>query len=89
MAAGQLNILYISPERLYDAGFIAQLQQAHACSDAPLAFACVDEAHCVSQWSHNFRPSYLRLSLVTAPAWVPAAVLVTWPSRPSPVASRN
>ena len=64
LATGKLNILYISPERLYDQGFVHQLKQAHASSDAPLAFACVDEAHCVSQWSHNFRPSYLRLSMV-------------------------
>ena len=30
----------------------------------PVAFACIDEVHCVSEWSHNFRPSYLRIHKV-------------------------
>jgi ATP-dependent DNA helicase Q4 len=61
VTAGQLDVLFIAPERLYDAQFLQRL------ADLPpgrLGFACVDEAHCISQWSHNFRPSYLRLDIV-------------------------
>jgi len=51
---GVLKILFISPERLCDSRFLEQAKQL-----PPIAFACIDEAHCMSEWSHNFRPSYL------------------------------
>ncbi|XP_011866489.1 PREDICTED: ATP-dependent DNA helicase Q4 [Vollenhovia emeryi] len=60
---GKVNILLVSPEAVVagekSTGFGALLRQL-----PPIAFACVDEAHCISQWSHNFRPSYLMVCRV-------------------------
>lgn len=60
---GQLNILLISPEALIS-GDSSNGFQGLFKSLPPIAFACIDEAHCVSQWSHNFRPSYLMICRV-------------------------
>ncbi|XP_045417115.1 ATP-dependent DNA helicase Q4 isoform X3 [Lemur catta] len=54
--AAQVHVLMLSPEALVGAGGHTILTQL-----PPVAFVCVDEAHCLSQWSHNFRPCYLRI----------------------------
>jgi ATP-dependent DNA helicase Q4 len=54
---GQVKVLFISPERLCTDTFLGFVQS----SNLDIVFACVDEAHCVSEWSHNFRPSYLHI----------------------------
>ncbi|MFO0810795.1 MAG: ATP-dependent DNA helicase RecQ [Gemmataceae bacterium] len=53
--AGQLKLLYVSPERLANERFLQTLRALK------IAMLAVDEAHCVSEWGHNFRPDYLKL----------------------------
>ena len=55
---GELDLLYIAPERFSQARTLTLLQQA------PLALFAIDEAHCVSQWGHDFRSDYLQLCLL-------------------------
>jgi len=58
--AGKIELLYMAPEGLLKNGFVHQL---HNCS---LALFAIDEAHCVSQWGHDFRPEYLRIAEITS-----------------------
>ncbi|BDA82708.1 ATP-dependent DNA helicase RecQ [Aureimonas sp. SA4125] len=60
IAAGTLDLLYVAPERASTPGFRRMLQ------DAKVALIAIDEAHCVSQWGHDFRPDYRELASLGA-----------------------
>ncbi len=64
---GTLKLLYMAPERLASGSAVDMLRRAH------VSLIAVDEAHCVSQWGHDFRPDYLRIGALQRALDVPMA----------------
>ena len=67
LEAGRLKLLYIAPERLASGAALGMLRRIG------VALIAVDEAHCVSQWGHDFRPDYLRIGELRRALDVPLA----------------
>ncbi len=58
LTEGELDLIYVSPERFAMESFVTNLK------NVPLSLIAIDEAHCISEWGHDFRPDYLCLSAI-------------------------
>jgi ATP-dependent DNA helicase RecQ len=77
MRNGTLKLLYIAPERLMNENFVERLKQLK------ISMMAVDEAHCISEWGHNFRPEYLRLAHVARELAIRPVLALTATATPS------
>lgn len=73
---GTCKLLYVAPERLMTSGFLAQLREWNVSQIA------VDEAHCISEWGHDFRPDYTRLAEFRAAVGNPVTIALTATATP-------
>lgn len=78
--AGSLKILYVSPEKLQMRDF--QLEVKEALKNLSLDYLIIDEAHCVSEWGHDFRSAYLKLSNVLTTISYATVIAVTATASP-------
>jgi ATP-dependent DNA helicase RecQ len=76
LRAGEYKLVYVAPERFRSEAFVSALQ------DARLALFAIDEAHCISQWGHDFRPDYALLGQVRKRLRPPRTVALTATATP-------
>jgi ATP-dependent DNA helicase RecQ len=77
LGAGRLRLLYIAPERLNSERILQTLRRLK------LALLAVDEAHCISEWGHNFRPDYLKLARLARDLKIPRVLALTATATPA------
>jgi ATP-dependent DNA helicase RecQ len=77
IAAGDVKIVFVTPEKLEDEQFVAMLRKIG------IKFFVVDEAHCISQWGHDFRPAYLALGQVIKALDNPTVLALTATATPA------
>ena len=75
--AGHLKLLYISPERLGNERFLQTLKRQK------ISLLAIDEAHCISEWGHNFRPDYLKLARLAQELRVERVLALTATATPN------
>ncbi len=76
LRSGQLKLLYVAPERFNNERFREMLKSAN------ISLFAVDEAHCISEWGHNFRPDYLKLAQFARELQVPRILALTATATP-------
>ncbi len=76
LRSGELKLLYVAPERFNNERFREMLSRAN------IALFAVDEAHCISEWGHNFRPDYLKLAQFARELNVPRILALTATATP-------
>lgn len=76
---GQLRLLYVAPERFTNERFFDAIQQTK------IDLFAVDEAHCISEWGHNFRPDYLKLAKIARDLGIPRILALTATATPTVV----
>jgi ATP-dependent DNA helicase RecQ len=77
LAAGEAKLVFVAPERLNNPAFL------EACARVQVSLLAVDEAHCVSQWGHDFRPEYQQIGTFHAAVGRPPMLALTATARPT------
>jgi ATP-dependent DNA helicase RecQ len=77
LSSGELKLLYVAPERFVSETFIAKIKRAN------INMLAIDEAHCISEWGHNFRPEYLRLAALAKKFRIPRVLALTATATPA------
>ncbi|MFV1964892.1 MAG: ATP-dependent DNA helicase RecQ [Pirellulaceae bacterium] len=77
--SGELKLLYVSPERLNNERFL------HSMRRRKIALLAIDEAHCISEWGHNFRPDYLKIARLSRQLNVASVLALTATATPQVV----
>ena len=76
MGSGALKLLYVAPERFVSETFTSRLKRVN------ISLLAIDEAHCISEWGHNFRPEYLRLAALAKKFRIPRVLALTATATP-------
>ena len=74
--AGRLKLLYVAPERLANERFLQTLRRLK------ISMLAVDEAHCISEWGHNFRPDYMKIASLAKSLAIPRVLALTATATP-------
>ena len=74
--SGAIRLLYIAPERFSNEAFRQRVKRL------PIQLAAIDEAHCISEWGHNFRPDYLKLAKICRQLRIPRVLALTATATP-------